>query len=79
MTIYTEEDFKDKDWIVRLSAYEALGFTEDAFKDKDWRVRLRAYEYFKRCCDILELGNSKRTKFTEDEKELLRFNGIPVL
>lgn len=40
----TEKDFDDKDWEVRLYAYQYLGFTKKAFTDTDWHIRLQAYE-----------------------------------
>ena len=76
---FTDKALEDKDEEIRLAAYESLGFNEKAFEDEDEDIRLDAHEYFRKCCDILGLDDFIKTKFSEDEKELLRFNNIKVL
>ena len=76
---FTDKALEDKDEEIRLAAYQVLGFTKKALKDKDEYIRLEAYEYFRNCSSILGLNNLIKTKFSEEEKELLRFNNIKVL
>ena len=41
---YTKFDLTDKDWTVRMKAYENLGWTKDALKDENKIIRLEAYK-----------------------------------
>lgn len=68
---YDEQARHDCSWI-RMKYYEKYGYTEDSFN-------CDVFDYFKKCREILGYGNGFiKTKFTEDEAELLRFNGINV-
>lgn len=75
---YTPEALNDESGVVRLMAYKALGFNENALFDKDIMIQDEASEYFKKCKEILDLDKIKY-EFDENEKYLLRMNGIPIL
>ena len=72
-----EKIFEDKNPIVRFAGYNELGFSENSLFEKDEKIRRGAIEYFERCKEILNLDDAKY-QFSEDEKELLRINGVAV-
>ncbi len=58
MLHFPEKAKGDKDWIIRLEAYRALGFTEEAKHDEYWVVRQEAYRV---------LGYTKEAKQDNDK------------
>lgn len=74
---YTSKALNDEEGGIRARAYEELGFTKNALEDECVLIREDALEYFENCQAVLGLSEIKY-EFTEDEKELLRINGIPV-
>lgn len=73
-----EKIFKDKDPKVRVNGYRIYGFSKDSLLDGgSKKVRKEAWGYFEKCRKILEL-NKMKSDFSEDEKELLRMNGVPI-
>ena len=74
---YKKKAMHDKSDVIRLTAYRKLGFNKHAFMDGCMLIREYALEYFEKCQDILGMDEVKY-EFSDDEKELLRINGIPV-
>lgn len=77
---WEEKAFEDGDCDIREEAYKKLGYTKKAMiEEADSDIKFYAHEYFEKAREILELPEHIWVfKFTEDEANLLRFNGINV-